>query len=195
MNSNPNFRSRNNQPGQPHPFSKAQQPGQIQLPGAIIMVGGLKADYHVQKHAAKQQRYPLDAGIDIYPSRGELDIEPLSKSYSLIYIPTAVSMTVGPGMMCWLMARSSTVTTLCGALVLPSCIDAHYAGEMKIRVQCFNQDIDQVKEAIAKAAEKEIALAQLIVTGYFGAIFTKMDTEILLQLTRGTNGYGSTNPK
>ncbi len=195
MNPNPHFRGRNNQPGQPQSLSKQAQPPGIQLAGAIVMVGGLKADYHVQKHQEKQKRYPLDAGIDLFASRGELDIEPLSKSSSLIHIPTAVSFTTGPGTMTWLMARSSTVVTLCGAMVLQSCIDAHYAGEMQIRVQCFNQDLDQVKEAVVKAAEKEIALAQLVITGHLMPIFTKLDTEMLLQLTRGTNGYGSTNPK
>lgn len=165
----------------------------INLPGAAVMVDGLKAEYHVEKHHAKMRRHPFDAGIDLYHTRTEPHIEPLSNSWAMFVLNTAVSFVSGPGTVGLIFARSSAAIRLGGAEVIPSVIDCHFTGELLIRVKCLSDDITSVKAAIERAAEEQIAVAQLVYLPMLLPCFAKWDPEMAKTITRGKNGFGSTD--
>lgn len=167
-------------------------PQQVQILGTLIHVDGLKASYHIQKHKQKVMIHPLDAGLDIYATRSGWTTESLSKSVSLINVDTAFHTIFGPGIFAILTSRSSSITNLAGGEVLMGTIDAHYTGEIKVRIKCLTADLAEVESALGKCAIDEVAIAQMIFLQY---LFPGMQPKpsSLSGITRGDKGFGSTD--
>jgi dUTPase len=185
---NPNNRPPNRQSAQPG------APVELKLQGTVACLYGLKADYHAERHAAKMRKHPLDAGFDLFPARAPVDIKPISKCWSIIWVSTQFHFIIpNVNNVGLVLERSSAFQRLAGGAVIPSIIDAHYSGELIIRVKCLTAEVDEVKVAIDKLANEEIALAQIVVVPYFAIMMAKWDPKDEASLTRRKNGFGSTD--
>jgi len=173
----------------------SQQPQQVNVPACNIVLGGLKAEYHLLHHMEKQRKNPLDAGIDVFASAIEKiddfaitsDIEVIG--CSLIWISTLVHMVVPPGMVGLIKERSSSVKTLGGGRVVDGVIDATYTGEIKVRVMVNALMKASVLGKIDAAIKDKVAIAQMLVQPVMVIV------PQIAQLPhggRGAAGFGST---
>lgn len=157
------------------------------------MVKGLKADYHVQRYALKHQKHPLDAGLDLYGTRADFEIKELNSSWVYAKIPTGFHVVLAHGCAGMITCRSSSEEMLQGAEVMTGIIDPHYSGEIFLRIKFLKADVKVTYEAITKAITEEVALAQMLVLSCYLCAFAQWDETFAKSLTRGQNGFGSTN--
>lgn len=179
------------QPG----INRPSRPQQIQIPGAAIMIGGLRAEYVVRRHAEKLSKHPLDVGVDLFASSIDPEYVKLSASWNSMLIGTGVQMVFPPAIMGMITSRSSSAVLLKGALCVTGIIDPHYSGELLVRYNYLAADHMEVWEAINKAKAEEKAIAQIIPVSIAMACFAQWDAKFAAQLSRGISGFGSTDPK
>lgn len=172
-----------------------QQPkqGEVQLPAAVVMVGGMKGEYLVDKHQKKLSKHPLDVGIDLYPARCDADFKQVSASWNVMSVPTMCNLVLGPACMGFIHPRSSSMERLAGGEVMTAVIDPHFSGDIIIRIRYLRLDHAEVIAKLMEAAAGEKAIAQLIIVPIAMPMFAKWDSEVAKGLTRGIAGFGSTD--
>lgn len=184
------------------------QDQQLQVVGTQVILQGERADFTVQKHGEKLKVNPLDCGCDIFahkirvatdaapsPEDPCYDILGLTDHKNLIYIHTGLIWITGPNTYSLLTERSSSIEKLNGGRVVQGIIDANYTGELIVRVEASTTELDEVIAGIEHCIEAELAVAQMIVMGFFYPGFIKKsESGIIVPLNgRGANGFGSTD--
>jgi len=178
-------------PRHANPMQPNQQ--QVALPVGQVMIKGLRAEFHANRHVLKLQRHRFDVGVDLYPAMAPIQSEPLGQSWVRLWVHTHVHMAVPPGLVMQLTGRSSTSDKLGGAFVIPSIIDPGFAGELRIRIQCLKQDENVTRSLIMKYVNEECALAQVVIHPYVVPQFVNWSDQMVAAIGRHDNGYGSTD--
>lgn len=182
------------EPNNRMPRSRPDNPavGQVvELPGAPIMIKGLKADFHVQRYAIKRSRCPFDAGFDLYVARSEPKVVSYP-SQLIIIVNTMINVCLQPGMVGIVVERSSTMDKLNGARVKTGIIDSGYVGEILVCVTCDPSVATPTLDAIKSLAESETAIAQFLILPCYIPCFVSWDDRMIPR-GRGDNGFGSTD--
>lgn len=176
-------------------FRQPPQSQTIQVPGAALMVKGLKGEYHVNKHQEKLRRHTFDLGIDLYASRSEPKVDELSPSFSQITVSTCLHLVImPPATMGLIHPRSSSPVLLGGGEVLTGVIDPHYSGEILVLIKAYKPDLSHVLNRLAIAMTGEVAIAQMVICQMAMPVFAQWSEEAAKQLKRGVAGFGSTSP-
>jgi dUTPase len=165
---------------------------QIQVSGTLIMVGGLKGDYHVLRHSKKQLMCPFDAGFDLYASRVEPEVT-RHLDCTMFTLHTHVTLTPSPGVVGMITERSSTIGKLCGARVRTGIIDPGYTGEILFEVVCRTESWEEILVVIKSMQSQEKALAQILFLPFMMPVFVKFDQRNADLMKRGDRGFGHTD--
>jgi dUTPase len=179
-------------------MSQQQKNQHIQVPAVMLGVYGLMDQRHILKSNAKQNLYPFDAGIDLFPCSIGTITEYVG--WSEVIVNTGFNLVFPPATFGFITDRSSTAKSTDGGTVLPGIIDATYKGEILVRMRMFHPRINimnvenQVMTGIKRCIEQQVAIAQIIPLQCLKGVMKVMTTPEYDNLTgRGNNGFGSTN--
>lgn len=162
--------------------------------GVNIMATGEYSEFHLAKYRAKIARHPSDCGFDLYGLR-VIKCERIGRgSYFLALIDTGIHLVFPHGVKGELVSRSSSLEALHGARIEPGQIDAGFSGNLIVRVTSLLLDMADVSSALLTCIENQTAIAQVIpVVTPTPFRVVQWDQEVIDQMGRGQNGFGSTN--
>lgn len=152
-------------------------------------ISGPSADLHEKHNRSKFEKYPYDAGFDLFPFRIQ-NYENIGND-TLIVVNTGIILCPAPFTFLWITDRSSTIKKLNGGRILDGKIDAGYTGDALVRVITDRDNASSVIKQIEDCISNKLGIAQAIVIP-LPAIHI-VSVKDMIYVARGANGFGSTN--